>query len=106
MEIIPTSCLPSSAYGIVERYRAEVGLQISGLVVADSYYMRYWQLALGEVTRQIDERVVLVTACADDTDDMAAVLAPESEVFTVTALAGKFLNILGLAAVMSFLYVY
>ena len=61
--ITPTS-LTSAANGIEERHGAKVGLQVSNFIAANCQYLGNWQLSLGEVAGEIDERMVLVAAGA------------------------------------------
>ena len=98
MKVIPSSCLTSSAYGIKKRDGSQVGLQIACLILADGQDLRHWKLAFGEMIGEVNERMVLITACAYGTDDTTAVVVPQAEILPVAALSGQFLYILRLVS--------
>ena len=53
LQRITTACLTTAPHGIKQRYRPEVSLQVSQLVVAGSQHLGYGQLTTVEMLRQI-----------------------------------------------------
>ena len=85
LQRITATGLTTTAHGIEQRHRTEVGLQVTQLIIAGSQYLRHGQLTTVEVLCQIEERMILITAGADHTDHRLPLLVGQSVIGTVTA---------------------
>ena len=93
LQRVTASRLTTTTNGIEEGERAEVGLQITQLIVAGGQHLRHRQLLSGEVLSQIDEGMILVTTRADDTHHRLTVSIRQPVIGTVTATARNLLDV-------------
>ena len=85
LQRITASCLASPSDGVKQRHIAQVSLDVAQLIVANSKYLRHWQLSSCKVTGQIDKGVILVATGADASDDTLTLDIGHSIVFTIAA---------------------
>ena len=93
---IASACLASATNGIEQGRRAEVGLQIARLVLADSQYLGYRQVLAGKMLTEIDKCVILITTGTYTTHHHLALGIGHSIVLTIATATGQLGHILGL----------
>ena len=98
LHIVTTTCLTTTTNGIEQRGVAQVGLDIAQLIVADSQYLRHWQLLLGKVLGKIDEGVIFITTGTHAAYHTNTLTIGQSVILTIAASSGEAHHILGLFA--------
>ena len=82
--VIATSSLTTTLDGIKQRHVSQIGLQVSQFIVADSQQFRNRQPTTGEMTAEVNERMVLVPACTYTTDNSPSI-AIHAIILTIAA---------------------
>ena len=98
LHIVTTTSLTTTTNGIEQRGVAQVGLDIAQLVVADSQYLRHWQLLLGKVLGEIDEGVIFITTGTHAAYHTNTLTIGQSVILTIAASSSEAHHILGLFA--------
>ena len=93
LQRVSSASFTTAANGIKQRHAAEVGLQVSQLIVACRKNLWHRQFQAGKVLGKIYERVVFIATCTNRTHHRLSVLIRQSVIRAIASSSGNLLNI-------------